>query len=970
MDRSPQPRTAAPCHRTSTDPSKGADPMNSPAELTPPLVHAQMRSTGFLYGARPRRALTGKPLQRSPGYSTLAPPRPSLVRPRPVLSPSLLLVHIGSISLASCFIPVIGARAASARAAEVEATSKEERTPLALAQPLQRPNPPNLQLFRLAAQLRRQIPASPQDAPFTLRQLYLVNQEPQLFLPTPTSSTSPPPLIFPETWVWRLPAAAALHAILRLLAAPSPHSAAAEALLPIATRITTHALHFDSLMWGAVLRSRDEAAADKWDERVARDEAVAEGAAERKASMSRLALAKRPRERAAAPSVDAWTRGGAEVQELDAAVGAPVEPARPALRPPASLPARSLDRLYLHLSRDRAQSSTALSISLALSRLGRRRTPEALSRSIDLALHSHQLDVAAQFCADWLRQLEDPTESPTTLVRLLRRLSKQLRDGQGHFAAVPSLQALGAVAHLSCALDDLWARLPRGAGAGAGAGAAGTGERSGAIGALLHLLVKVPDAPSPLLFKRGSTRRRHARAHVAAARMAREVLRRVMEDVVGRDIVHGRSSSSASSSSPTAEVSLGDALPHARMPLPLGLFDLNALLANALHRLEAPEVALAVLERMDSMGLKPSGATENVLFGAFEGEEERGVERALRRAERGGAEERAGPTLVSQVATTGSNDEIERLVFRLLPELDLRAAASPADGDATSRLASAHLASSRPPPSRGRSPYLYTTLLHALTCAGRTGLAERVFRNARWAAERSRTEGRKGWVLPPHAFTSMLRLYAAEVRRGRALERRGVEGAEGEEGERGGAYVRGWGRHALRVFLLRESRAQLAAQLGPSSSSSSSSSPFSFPTSSTASSLSSPSPEDRPRRPSRNDPFRALPRVLRSEAAPLVAIYELEGGSRAPEEQRSLAEAMRARQSQDALRVLFPSRGGEGEGEGDEAGEDGEGRRLSEMGQRGWRRGERAGWRKKPRWGRPAAEGLAVKLGRADGQGK
>ncbi|BGP38917.1 hypothetical protein JCM10449v2_002855 [Rhodotorula kratochvilovae] len=873
-----------------------------------------MRAVGILQGARPRRPPANKPLQRSPGYSTLAPPRPSLVRSAgPSLSPYLLLVHIGSISFASCFIPIIGARAASRRAADAEAAAEDRLAPLPLAQPIQRPNPPNLQLFRLAAQLRRQIPTSPQDAAFTLRQLHLVNQEPQLFLPSPSSPSSPPPLINPETWVWRLPAAAALHSILRLLAAPTPDPAA-DALLPIAVRIVQHSLRFDTLMWAAVLRSRDEAAAQEWDERVEREKALAAPGAQAKASMQRVSLKKRSRERAAEPSIEAWQTGAsvsrASEAEPPAVAAAPAPEEDPptaipsSLRPPASLPARSLDHLFLRIAHDKAQAPAALAMSSALSRLRRRRSPHALARSIDLAIQHKQLDLAAQFCADWLRQLDGAGPSPTMLVRLLRRLSLRLRDGQNNFAAVPSMQALSAIAHLARALDDLWARMP-----------ASAGDRSGAVGALVHLLVKVPVAPSPLLFKRGTPRRRHARAHVAAVRMAREVLRRVLEDVVGRE-VHLTGPSSA------PDASLGALLAAPREALPLGLFDLNALLAYALHRLDAPEVALAVLERMERMGIAPSPATENILFGAFAGEEAASVERIVDRAQRAGGE-RAAPTLLAHMAASGADDELERIVFRLLPELDFSTPSAAGDGaeNATARLLSAHLAGARAPPASGRNPYLYTTLLHALACAGRVGLAERVFRNARWAAELSRTEGRKGWSLPAHAFTSMLRLYAAEVRRGRALERQPVADEGGSGGADARAYVRGWGRHALRVFLLREQRALLAAQLGASS----------------------PSAGPRPRA-SSGGAFRALPPFLRSEAAPLVAIYELEGGSRAPELE-TLRAAMRAPQSREALRVLFPRSAEEEEERGD-------GKRLSEMGQRGWRRGERARLRGRGGWER------------------
>ncbi|GAA6050013.1 hypothetical protein JCM3770_001913 [Rhodotorula araucariae] len=886
-----------------------------------------MRTAGLLQVTRPRRPCTGRPLQRSPGFSTLAPRRPPLVRPaRPALSPSLLLIHIGSISFASCLIPVIGARAASSRAAEVEA--EDRLTPLPLAQPIQRPNPPNLQLFRLAAQLRRQIPTSPQDAAFTLRQLHLVNQDPQLFLPSPLSPSSPLPLINPETWVWRLPAAAALHSILRLLASPTPHPAA-DALLPIADRIAQHSLSFDTLMWGAVLRSRDQGAAREWDVRVERDKALAQPGVQPKATMPRIALTKRPRVRAAEPSVEAWqvdpvTLRPSETEQPAAACPAldrdPSSPIPSFLRPPASLSSRSIDHLFLYLARDKGRAPGALAMSSALSRLRRRRSPQALARSIDLAIQHNQLDLAAQFCADWLRQLDDTGSSPTTLVRLLRRVSLRLRNGQNSFAAVPSIQALGAIAHLSSALDYVWARMP-----------ASSGERSGAVGALVHLLVKVPVAPSPLLFKRGSPRRRHARAHVAAARMAREVLRRVLEDVVGRE-VHLAGPSDA------PVVSIGETLSVQREVLPLGLFDLNALLAYALHRLDAPEVALAVLERMDRMGIAPSPATENILFGAFEGEEAASVERIIDRSQRDGGE-RAAPTLATHLSSTGAHDELERTVFRLLPELDYAVApAAEGEENATTRLLNAHLSAARPPAPTGRSPYLYTTLLHALACAGRVGLAERVFRNARWAAELSRaaTErtGRTGWILPPHAFTSMLRLYAAEVRRGQALERRG-------DADR--AHVRGWGRHALRVFLLREQRALVAAQLGASSADA-----HTDALAARVGGSSSAGWQDGGGAPGR-DAFRALPPFLRSVAAPLVAIYELEGGSRAPE-LASLRAAMRAPQSREALRVLFPpSSGSAGEEQG---GSVDEGKRLSELGQRAWRRGERARLRDRGGWGR------------------
>jgi hypothetical protein len=67
-------------------------------------------------------------------------------------------------------------------------------------------------------------------------------------------------------------------------------------------------------------------------------------------------------------------------------------------------------------------------------------------------------------------------------------------------------------------------------------------------------------------------------------------------------------------------------------------------------------------------------------------------------------------------------------------------------------------------------PVVFTSLLNALQKAGRTGLAEMVWKRASRVEKMSWTEGVNGrlqpWCLPVHAYTIMIKLYAAEVRKG------------------------------------------------------------------------------------------------------------------------------------------------------------------------------------------------------------
>ncbi|GJN89895.1 hypothetical protein Rhopal_002884-T1 [Rhodotorula paludigena] len=716
--------------------------------------------------------------------------------------------------------------------------------------------------------------------------LHLFNQEPQLHLPDSTPDTAPQ--VAPEPWVWRFPAAIALHDILRILLNPTTASnpRLADTLLPVAVRIARQSLRFDTIMWDAVLAGQKrEAARGAWRQLVEHEQAIADGDDEGKVALPQVTLSKRRREKAAAPSAQAWERDYGAAAEDPAALESQWrtipgfdDASATDVTPPSSRRHRKRAHWARVAACDPAHSPPApvLALSLAISRLRRRRSPAALKASIQLALEIEREDLAAQFCAEWIRHA-DPALAHAQLTRLLKRISLALRPAQRKFEATPSVQVLAAVVHLAGALDGLLARIIE---------LDSAATRRDVLGPLIHLLAKFPPAPPVDQFSRGSLRRRRARAHAEVSHIVDEVLRRLLQDVIGRELRIERS-----------RISLGKALSPPPAKLPLALYDFNALISYATLRWRSPEVGFALLERMSDVGIAPSPETHTILFTAL-GDQVPSARRAIEAAD---GDPYAVSHLLAQMVQTSSFDELDELVFRLLPELNHES--QPSEALATSSPSFA----ARPPPSSGRNPHVYTALLHALACAGRVGLAERVFRNARWAAERSRTRShgreRKGWVLPEKAYTHMLQLYAGEVRRGRMLERRDARAvASGaEEGELGDGdasrFVRGWGRHALRVFLLQERRARLEAELAGGASSSS------LRTLHAPATDAPPSSTNLRAQAARYEPIPPFPRA---EAAPIVAIWELEGGSRGPELE-SLKKAMRSPHSQDALRVLFPS---------------------------------------------------------------
>ena len=187
--------------------------------------------------------------------------------------------------------------------------------------------------------------------------------------------------------------------------------------------------------------------------------------------------------------------------------------------------------------------------------------------------------------------------------------------------------------------------------------------------------------------------------------------------------------------------------------------DARALLrlVGALHRLMG----------QDRWAQVANSATVNVLVRAASlGKDDAVLQFATGRSQDGTSsdEDRTLPTVLLHLAATSTFDE--RIIHDLLPELSAR------DTEA-------------PPPAR--APHVYVTALQYCVDAGMLGLAERLFRLARWASRRSQ-ETPTPWRLPPHAFVLMLRGWASLVGTHVRADRPAV----------------GWGRRALRETAKQE----------------------------------------------------------------------------------------------------------------------------------------------------------------------
>lgn len=882
--------------------------------------------------------------------------------------PAAILLQMSGITLGSIMIPVIQAR----RNASNQAADGERGTALGVESPSvggivvrgkhvakdppPQPAPTPRQLIRVATQVRRQLSVNspyPFDAIFMLRQLHMVSQVPHLSLPappTPFLRLPTPESLFPEKWIWRLPATTAVNAIMRRLLDPACEERTRAALLPIALKLARHSLHWDTLIWTAVLYSRGQSNALEWERLLARvkGQAGGHGLSEEVGVMTRLDS--RPRQIQSDPRMDRWeaslqekeasrwaeeqtreprTEGAtwsvgrlsdrrrraetldpitgrpapstlaADAHALDA-IPRPVEAQAldPRLHPLSSLPTETLELLFLYLAqqpgRPEEMATQALSISLAMGNLGYQRSNRTLYHTFHLALHHRRQDLAARAWVDWLAQAQRTGRGYRQLSEGFSLLRAKLRDPGKRFSSRPSRTVLSAVATLTRALDRQWART---------IDSQLTSERDQRVLLdLLDLLATFPIAPLARDFPTGSERRRLARVHSKVSRMSREVFRRIIETVIGRPVYLGMLK---------VIIEQTDVRLSTHTSLPLDGY--NILITYALRQFHSSEIAVRLVEALRAQGLRPSAATQNILLDliAQSGKE------ATALVTQGSPNAHAFPNLVNYLVEREDWDTLEQTVFSLLPELDLASRKPSAEPVADRNSISDPLptgsggtakelpASFAPP--LGRSPRLFVALLSALVAAGRVGLAERVFRSARWAAERSRQpvdevdqtqtplhssgpktpQYTKPWVLPPHAFVLMLNLYAQQVTRGRALE---AQGAGHEDPFTSRAYVAGWGRHALRVFGIAEQRRELSSRLGESG---------------IAKTPSSESPRSR----IVVDRVRPEWPILRSQAAPIVATWELEGGSKEAELE-SLSRAMKSFEGRKALATLFPGRQG------------------------------------------------------------
>ncbi|KAK4334168.1 Proteophosphoglycan 5, partial [Rhodotorula toruloides] len=815
------------------------------------------------------------------GYSTLASTRAQLVAPpRPSMHPSLLLAHMGGFFAASCFLPGIGARRTAMRTVEaaesgveepMEGLADEEEVDLPLVYPLQRPHPYPNHLINLAQQLSTQIKQNPLDSVFTLRQLHLVTQRIPRRLPLPQEpmpDSSTLRELRPEPWVWQLPATAAIDAIVEVLDDPvhRQHPRVAQELLPLAVTIALNSLHWDAAMFYEILpQVEPEARSRTWELLGAyqRQRRRVQEPEVQPVVMRRLS--KRERVRGPEPDAAAWREAPKDVERTPTTAplpppgfftkATPIPPPAPVSpRPPISIPTPSLESLIECLARHSNFRDETMSLAYGLSALRRKRRVWPTLTAARAAIGADRIDQASMSWADALRSMPHTSSGlsmHTQLRRVLFVLRNRMRREGGEFFAVPNHQTFAAVSHLAQALDAEWARLLE------------TPQRDPRPAQqLINFFSAVPPPPPTRYFSPKSRRHQNAQDHARVFAMVREVFRRIMEDMLDRHIAI---------SGHDVVVSQRDSSSKRERKLPLRAPQFNSLILFALRKMESPDLATRLLQCMRDYGFVPTDHTQTIVFSALASTQKVPLEQILAAAEQSPT---TVPLLLKHRAQQSDFEDLYRIVFGLLPELDYNRTRSVRDV-------------AQPPPP-GRSLHLYATLLELVTRAGHVGLAERVFRNGRWAAELSRPDRDamppkgQGWVVPPSMYTIMLRLYAQQARRGRLLGRRHRDVPDPR------SWVRGWGRRALTNFLLHEQRARMEENLGTSAA-------FFLDSSSPLRFLPSTNPSSSSR----------LQSILRSEAAAIVAIAELENASREPE-LRSLHDAMTSPYSLEALETLFP----------------------------------------------------------------
>ena len=809
-----------------------------------------MRVPTLCYGARPRLA---KPPRQNAipntRYTTLA--TRARIPSRLILHPTLFLLHLTGITCTSMLVPLIGSRLASNRAVKAESDQlpldttddpPPEEPRYSALQPSQR------QLRKLSSVLRTQIASASHgfDALFTLRQLHLFRPPapPQIPPFSPNRADPSEYVLLPEKWLWRLPATAAIHAAIR---------GGDLKMMETAVTLALNALSWDSLIWQSIELQKAQV----------REMELSKPGVYDVVSPDGFSL-NRPRVRVVLDS-------DAHITSQHRHLAATPSPSD--AFPLSSLSITTLETLFLFLARhpDRSQqmATYALQLSFAISKLGIPLSSAVHWHTVRICRAFGRVDLACLAWERWVERVQMTGEDRNEVQRAYSTLRDELRPYGREFASRPSLKILAAVSHLARMLDRQAnllqdSTLP---------------SRYSPVADLVHLLTRFPTPVKPTSMQLGGSRHSNDsyRSHLQLSAFVDRVLVQLLGKVIGAPIFRLETGYEVVGLATAPSVDF-----HAKVGVSTRIY--ASLLAYALKTLESHTVATHLLDRIPPDELRSSPVIANLLLTAvnFESKPE------WRDPDQPPENNRTIPSLVAYLTRISQFIELDKLVFTILPELDnqnlhARESSTPFVPSPDNLYPPRAIA---PPP--GRTPHLYTTLLNALRKAGRTGLAERVFRSARWAASLSRKpiaaenntngengvgtrEGNRGWVLPPAIFTIMLQLYAAEAKKPTPLQQRE------EEGDESNPYVVGWGRDALRVFFIRREQESARRDLGPNA-------------------------EVRGRRDRRS---RVLPNVLRAQAAPIVSRWELEGGSEPPE-LASLAEALASPFAKKAVETLFP----------------------------------------------------------------
>lgn len=802
---------------------------------------------------RPRLPVTSQTHRTT--YTSLARPplRPLSSATRVFLHPAAFLVHLTGITLGSILVSSHSPISSSAiplqkSATEGAALSDEEKELEAedaddYDQPTSsEPIPSPRQLHSLASLLYSQILQSPLSAQFTLRQLHML-RPPPFHLPELVEDHE----FVPEPWLWHLPAGAAIQAFLET------KGEAKEKLLPLVVQLAENALHWDTALWHKVLSRA----------RLPRRE-VKDDLSRGLGTLGKGLAEPVPPVLATKPSPLQWRSYPTPITDLLPPLPQmPLEVLPPSQHPLSSIPIETLEGLIRTLLGDRANTvavSVGLSLSFSLGTLSQPRSLGVVRETTTVSLLRGRVDLAARTWAQWI---SSSPGSSRVAERALARIAKAMRESPGD----PSLNVLSAFDKLARTLSQHW-------------GSNGLGR---SMGGVVKILSRLPPPPFETDFPGDVERRSRIKKHKVVYATTRGVLLTIIQDLVARRLaVNGHGDPFG----PNTRIVVGEySTPTERQAAErkakarahgLTVPHFNILIHYALKHLDSPDLALRLFGALQDAGLEPSAVTHNILLPLYPTAAE--IFKSIRsRTENA----HTLPPFFESLRTPADFAILPRLVFAIFPEIDRTPPTLPLDSTAppvpTVPTPPAPPAATPPPP--GRSPQLYLAVLSALTHAGQTGLAERVFRLTRWAAERSRSPlpspipSEKPWRVPPRAFALMLNLYAAEARRGLSLARRGDTRQ----------WRRGWGRQAMRAFWAAERKEALSAQLGGDV-------------------------EVRGRRAGEGSGM--VRRVGRFEAARIAARYELEGGS-SRLELESLRVALEGGMARRAVGLLFEKTGGQ-----------------------------------------------------------